>query len=190
MTGTRDLRWPTRVETARIVIRPVDERDLDDLAAVNGDDRVTAYLPYATWRTRDDADAWLARMRGLEAEGRSRQYVVVDRSDDRAIGVFVLFHYEHAARRAEIGYALGRAHWGRGLLRESLPAFVARAFEDLDLVRIEAYADSRNVASHRLLVGSGFTHEGTLRKYALVGNVWADSNVYGLLREEATASSG
>jgi len=176
--------WPVRVETARLVVRPLADHDIDDLVDVIGDDEVTAYLPYVTWRTREDGDAWLARIRALEADDRARQYVFVDRESQRAIGVLVLFQHDPVSRRAEIGYAIGRAHWRRGLMREALPVFIERAFADLELMRIQAFADARNEASHRLLLGLGFSHEGTLRRNVFFKGEWADSRVYGLLRDE------
>jgi RimJ/RimL family protein N-acetyltransferase len=67
------------IHTARLVVRAVAESDLADLLEVNGDDEVTRYLPYATWRNHDDALAWLGRTHwrllslGFIHEGRLRQ---------------------------------------------------------------------------------------------------------------------
>jgi len=74
------------IHTARLVIRAVAGSDLADLLEVNGDDEVTRYLPYATWRDHDDALAWLARMQERCATGTARQYVIERRPDRKVIG--------------------------------------------------------------------------------------------------------
>lgn len=167
----------------RYDVRVVEEGDLPDLLDVHADDAVTAYLPYASWHSLADARAWLARVRDFAATGRSRQFVVVERADGRVLGAVVVFALDVDARRAELGYVLGRRDWGRGVMRDVLPTVIERAFLDLDLRRIEAWIDPRNVASDRLLQRLGFVHEGTLRQRVVLKGVVVDSAVYGLLRD-------
>jgi [ribosomal protein S5]-alanine N-acetyltransferase len=170
--------------TPRLDIRIVEARDLAGLLVVHADEEVTRFLPYDVWRSMDDARAWLARVAAFADDGKSRQFVMIERDGARPVGAIVLFNVDASNRRAELGYVLGRADWGRGLMREALDAFVAHAFDDLELRRIEAFADPRNVASHRLLLATGFAHEGLLRARGMQNGVVVDSNAYGLLREE------
>ncbi len=172
------------IDTERLVLRPLSEADLDDLFAVHGDDDVTHFLPSRTWTSRDDALAWLARHHAMHDERRVRRWVLVDRTDGRRIGDCMLFNFEAPAARAEIGFVLGRADWGRSLMREAAGALIATAFEALALRRIEAFADPQNGASDRLLRALGFVHEGTFRQRVVVKGEVRDSNAYGLLRDE------
>jgi hypothetical protein len=105
------------IGTPRLVVRRVEERDLGGLMDVNGDEAVTRYLPYATWTSSDDASGWLVRMSGLQEAGKARQLVVVDRDDGRVLGAILLFNFDESNRRAEVGYVLAQASWGRGLMR-------------------------------------------------------------------------
>ena len=63
------------------------------------------------------------------------------RSSDKLIGSVTLFHLDFTHRRAEIGYAQGRAYWGQGYMQEALKAVLNHAFEILNLHRIEADVD-------------------------------------------------
>ncbi|GAQ53144.1 putative ribosomal N-acetyltransferase YdaF [Streptomyces acidiscabies] len=63
------------------------------------------------------------------------------------------------------------------------------AFDTLDLNRVQAEADTRNVASARVLEKLGFVREGTLREDCVVNGEVSDSWVYGLLRREWLPSS-
>ena len=175
---------PGPIETPRLAVRLVVESDLPALMAVNSDEAVTALLPYGTWRTAADAQAWLQRMRGLEATGLALQFVVALKSPERAIGTCLLFRFDEGSARAELGYALGRAHWGQGLMHEALSALLGSAFDTMGLRRVEAEVDPSNAPSSRLLRRLGFTREGLLRERWVTKGKVKDVEVYGLLRNE------
>jgi [ribosomal protein S5]-alanine N-acetyltransferase len=174
-------------ETARLTIRRVAQCDLDGLMAVNTDAEVTRFLPYPAWQSFDDAEAWLGRIVALEESGSLRQFVIVERSEARVVGVAVVFRFDASNRRAELGYALGKRDWGRGLMREALVGLLSSLFDDLELNRVEAVVDPRNGASHRLLIGLGFHHEGLLRERSVMKGEVVDSNAYGLLARDFRA---
>lgn len=177
----------TTIATPRLIVRIIREADLPDLFEVNGDDAVTRFLPYATWRTPADGEAWFARMNGLQAKGDCWQFVLEHRELRRAIGTCLLFRHDEKHARAELGYALGRAHWGRGHMQEALGAFVDFVFAELKLARLEAEIDPRNEASARLLRRLGFVPEGWLRQRWQGKGERIDSALYGLLRGEGRA---
>ena len=112
------------------------------------------------------------------------QWGIVRNAEADLIGTCTLAHLDAQNRRAEVGYILGRPHWGHGYAQEALQALVAFAFQDLDLLRLEADVDPRNTASTRSLSRLGFTLEGHLRERWIVGGEISDSVLYGLLRRE------
>jgi RimJ/RimL family protein N-acetyltransferase len=121
-------------------------------------------------------------MQALQAAGSGRQFVVAFRDEGRAIGTVLLFRHDPANARAEVAYVLGRAHWGRGLMREAVHAFCASAFAHAGLHRIEAEARPENGASNRLLAALGFALEGLLRqRWRAQGEGW-DVHHWGLLK--------
>ena len=178
-------------ETERLIVRLVEAGDLDALFVVNRDDETTRFLPYASWRTMADAQAWYARIVNLHDEGKSRQFVVIDRGDDganegaagRVVGAAVIFNVD-AGGRAEVGYVLGRRDHGRGVMREAVDALLTHAFDEMSLRRIEAHVDPRNVPSQRLLLALGFVREGSMRERNVVKGEVVDSDIYGVLARE------
>jgi RimJ/RimL family protein N-acetyltransferase len=94
------LKLANNLESPRLLIRLATEADLPSLLAVNGDDAVTQYLPYASWRGIEDARAWFARMNALQAAGGSLQYVIVEKRAGNAIGTCLLFRHEESSARA------------------------------------------------------------------------------------------
>jgi ribosomal-protein-alanine N-acetyltransferase len=186
--GTPSLE--TAIQAQRLVLRLVRDEDLPPLLEMNGDDAVTRYLPYASWRGMDDAQAWMARAQARLAAGEAWQFVTVLRESGRVIGSCLLFHFDTPSARAEIGYLLGRAHWGAGYMQEAAAALVDYAFGTAGLRRLEAEIDPRNEASAKLLERVGFTKEGHLReRWDTKGEV-SDSGLYGLLRSDWQRRAG
>ena len=172
------------IDTERFVLEPLAEEHLDGLFAVHGDADATRFIPSSTWQTRADAEDWLARNMLMRDEGKARRWAIVEKEDARPIGDCMLFSFDERSARAEIGFVLGRRDWGRGAMREAAGALITTTFDGLELGRIEAFADPRNVASDRVLRRLGFVHEGLLRQRSTIKGQVCDSNVYGLLRNE------
>lgn len=173
-----------KIETNRLTIRLVEESDLPSLFAVNADDAVTRYLPYESWKSVADGEAWFSRAAARLAAGEAGQFVIVHRESRRVVGTCLLFRFEQSSARAEVGYVLAREYWGAGYMLEAMKAFVVFAFEQLGMRRLEAEIDPRNVSSARLLERLGFVREGLLRqRWAMKGEV-TDSGFYGLLHED------
>lgn len=100
------------------------------------------------------------------------------------LGTCTLFNVDLAHRRAEVGFALHRDAWGRGLATDALGALIEFSFQALDLHRLEADVDPKNERSLRVLERLGFQREGYLReRWHHLGEVH-DGIFLGLLRRE------
>ncbi|HYD79017.1 MAG TPA: GNAT family N-acetyltransferase [Paucimonas sp.] len=183
-----DRRIPTRFDPAdtslvlrtdRLRLRPIGEHDANALFAIFSDPEVMRFWSTPPWT--DPAQA-LESIRSTRAdyENGSALRLGVEQAD-RLIGTCTLFAISHGNRRAEIGYALARRHWGKGYMHEALAAFVGHAFGALGLHRLEADIDPRNTASARALERLGFIKEGHLRERWIVAGEVSDSALYGLL---------
>ena len=84
---------------------------------------------------------------------------------------------------AEIGYWLGEAYWGRGIMTEALRAVTAFAFQAHGLVRLYAGVFEWNLGSMRVLEKAGYVREGVLRKSAIKDGRIIDQVLYAVTRE-------
>ncbi len=178
---------PPPIVTPRLLLRLATPADLQALMAVNGDDAVTEFLPYDSWRGLDDAQAWLQRTETQRATGTTLQFVVVHHAGTDpplVIGTCLLFRFDEGSARCELGYVLGRAFWGQGLMREALVALIDTAFGSLGLRRLEAEVAPANAASAGLLQRLGFVREGLARQRWVSKGAARDVISFGLLRDE------
>jgi RimJ/RimL family protein N-acetyltransferase len=124
--------------------------------------------------TEKDADAWLAL--GRAQPGRPVWAIEVDGEAAGCIGLEPLA--DIYARTARIGYWLGEACWGRGLMTAVVRRVSALALGELGFLRLEAPVMAWNPASMRVLDKCGFVREATLEKSVFKDGEVIDSVLY------------
>ena len=178
------MAYSKTLETARLTLRPPRRGDEADLYAIHADPEVMRYFSEPPWtdpaRAVRQIDEDALRFDNQE----SYRFAIILNATGRQVGNCTLYALHPKNRRAEIGYALARAHWGHGYMHEALQALLAFGFTDLDLHRVEADIDPRNAASAAALTRLGFTQEGLLRERWIVAGEVSDSALYGLLRRD------
>jgi RimJ/RimL family protein N-acetyltransferase len=85
---------------------------------------------------------------------------------------------------AEVGYWLGEALWGRGIVTEALRAITEYGIGTLGLTRIFALPFAHNTASCRVLEKAGYVLEGRLRRSAIKNGVIVDQCQYAFVAPE------
>ena len=144
-----------RIETERLLLRPILEADLDVIVTGIGDFAVSGMLarvPYPY--RRSDAESFLAATR--EAAGQNIALAIAD--DSGVVGGLGLTGIRS---EREFGYWLAKPAWGKGYATESGRAFLALLFGEigLDIVRSGVFFD--NPASLRVQEKLGFQRIGT-----------------------------
>ncbi|MEU5431798.1 GNAT family protein [Streptomyces sp. NPDC020719] len=172
------------LHTARLRLRAFEDADANDLFALHSDAYVLRCWDAPPWSDRVRAEAFVAACRQMAQEGTGARLAVDRVSDGAFIGWCGLNRWNPDYRSASLGYCFGDAAWGHGYATEAARALLRWAFDTLDLNRVQAETDTRNVASARVLEKLGFVREGTLRQDCVVNGDVSDSWVYGLLRRE------
>lgn len=172
------------ITTPRVVLRWISENDIDGLYDVFSDPQVMRYWSTAPLPNREAAAAMQREIADGNLRDTMMKWGLALRESNHIIGTTTLFNLNLDNGRAEIGYAMGRAYWGKGYMHEALQALLSHAFEVLELRRLEADVDPRNAASIRTLERLGFQREGFLRERWHVNGEIQDALFYGLLRHE------
>lgn len=172
---------------SRIRLRRLGEGDIGALFEVFSHPQVMRYWSRPPYESEDDARILLESIERGAHDGRLLQWGIARLQDDRVIGTCTLAGICHENGRAEVGFALGRPHWGQRYANEALTVALDHAFGTLRLHRIEADVDPRNTPSLRTLERLGFVREGYLRQRWAVGGERQDSVLLGLLASDWAA---
>jgi RimJ/RimL family protein N-acetyltransferase len=186
MTNFADL----HLSTPRLHLRPIGPADAQALYGIFSDPVVMRYWSTPPWASIEFAHEWIARDMQTMAAGEHLRLGIVERAGGALLGSCSLFHLAPTCRRAEVGYGLAQAAWGKGYVQEAVGALLRHGFAAMDLNRVEADIDPRNTASARSLERLGFRREGLLRERWIVAGEVSDSALYGLLRADWQARQG
>lgn len=180
-----DILLPTpTLHTARLLLRPFTEADTDAIFALLSNPRVLRYWDAPPWKTRAQAERFIARCKQSQEDGSRVPLAIVRKLDSMFIGWCSLQNVDATYRSALLGYCLDEPSWGQGFATEAASALLDWAYKNMNLIRVQSEADTRNAASDRVLQKLGFMREGTLRENCIVDGEVSDSWIYGLLKRE------
>lgn len=170
-----------RIECGPCIIRSWESGDVGSLSHHASSPAIWANVrdrfphPY----TLTDAEAWVALARSREPE---RDFAIdVDGVAVGGIGLMLQTDVQRVS--AEIGFWLGEAYWGRGIVTAAIRALSSRAFGMYGLTRIFAVVFAGNTGSQRALEKAGYVQEGLLRRSAIKQGTIRDEHLYALLRD-------
>jgi len=132
--------------------------------------------------TLADAEAFLVRAASMVPV----TYFAIAVDEAAVGGIGYTLHDDVERVSAEIGYWLGTAFWGRGIMTSALAAVTAHAFgKHPELRRIYAVPFGGNGASLRVLEKAGYRLEGRMRQSAIKDGTVIDQLLYATIRDEA-----
>ena len=150
-------------ETERLILRPWEESDAEDLFEYAKDPRIG---PVTGWPVHTSVEESREIIRTvLSAPGT---WAVCLKEDGRAIGSIGLETGEASnislpENEGEIGYWIGVPFWGRGLIPEAVKELIRYGFADLRLETLWCGYFDGNEKSKRVTEKCGFTYHHTNR---------------------------
>ena len=106
-------------------------------------------------------------------------------------GIGLDFGTDVARRTAEIGYWLGAAYRGRGIMTAVVRAFVQWAFDTFEQIgRVEAGVFGWNGGSQAVLRKAGFVREGVHRAACWKAGRFVDMVIFAVVREGVRGDGG
>jgi RimJ/RimL family protein N-acetyltransferase len=161
-------------------LRPLADGDVGAIFELFGDPEVVRFTSIRCLASEVEARDFIAGIRDGFLSGTLYQWGI--ELEGEVVGTCTLAGIDRQHRRAELGFAVLRRWWGRGIASRVLPPVIELAFERLGLRRLEADADPRNEASLRVLERLGFRREGLLRERYFQEGEAQNAVVFGLLR--------
>ncbi|MBQ8236707.1 MAG: GNAT family N-acetyltransferase [Oscillospiraceae bacterium] len=175
-----------RIETARLILRPFIMADATAMYENwASDPAVTQYL---TWPPHSSVEVtrmvlgdWIEKYRNPDWYNWA---ITLNDGKDTPIGNISAVACAETTGSVEIGYCLGRAWWGSGIMTEALRAVIGFFIGQVGVNRVEARHDTQNPASGKVMQKAGMTFEGILRQAAKNNRGVIDIGVHSILASE------
>jgi RimJ/RimL family protein N-acetyltransferase len=153
-------RFPSEVQTARLIGRRPEVRSVRGLDAIYGDPAIPEEMYPMRFRTPGRAAAVGAGMVAHWQEHGFGPWLAVERETGALVGrVGLMTTAAGGAEAVEVGWFIARERWGRGYATELAAVAVEHAFaaDGLDLDELVSFTLPTNTASLAVMGKLGFT---------------------------------
>lgn len=174
------------IETDRLLLRQVQPGDLDAVYAYQSLPEVARYCMWEP-RTREQVAERMSRWIAMDGQGQDSEgitYAITLKSDNSMIGDAGLMFRDREARQAELGYVLHPDYFGQGYTSEAVAAVMQIGFEKLNMHRLFARCDARNIGSWKVMEKLGMKREAHFKEHAIFKGGWDDEFYYGILEDD------
>ncbi len=148
-----------RLETERLIIRPLTNKDAYDVFInINNDKQVLDYFgaPYYENFNSSSIDS-LVR---LSNDPVAYCWGIEIKEINECVGIFLQQSRNDYIGSIEIGYAIGSRYWNQGYITEAVKAVTDYLFKSVNYHKITAGYVLENLASKRVLEKCGMSYEG------------------------------
>lgn len=169
-----------RLHTERLIMREWRATDVDAFASILGDPQVMRFL---TGEPLNRADAWrfMATSAGHWQLRGYGTWVLERRSDGAVLGRVGLINPE-GWPAMEVGWTLGRQHWGQGYATEAAIASLSYGFQTQAVDQLISLIDPENTASEAVARRVGET-KGPPHELVFMGKTHR-CNIWSITRDE------
>jgi len=170
------------IQTERLVLRDFNEKDLAGFYNYRTDKKLCRFQDFSLASQKELYDFYTDQL-GVKIGATEWKQLAIASHDGLLMGDCAIKRNEYESRIAEIGITLDWPYHGAGYAKEAISGLVSYAFDKLELHKIVAVVDIRNIASRRLFESLSFTLEGRFRKHYWdkIDNEWFDELHFGLL---------
>lgn len=148
-----------KLETDRLILRPFNQNDLDDLFEYASVDGVGERAGWFHHKSKEESQSILDMF-----IKKDKDFAVCLKENNKVIGSIGVEKYSAENtlseffdyRGREIGYVLSKDYWGRGLIPEALKAVITYLFNECDLDFLTCAYYNFNLQSKKVQEKCGF----------------------------------
>lgn len=166
-----------RIETPRLILRKFTEDDIDDMLPLYSDTETNTFLPWFPIVTREEMRGYLHKNIFPQYErDTAYSYAVELKAERRVIGYV---HVDGIGESNDMGYALRKEFWHRGIMTEACAAVI-------DVLRragfpfVTATHDVNNPNSGKVMRKTGMTYRYSYRERWQPKDIWVVFRMYEL----------
>ncbi len=162
------------IETSRLILRKMTLGDARDVFDYGRMPDVSRFCVWETHASEDDARAFIKSAIDKYENNEPSDWGIFLKSENRLVGAIGMVNVSIANHRCEVGYAISKNHWGKGITTEALKAIIGYLFNDLGFHRIEARCFHENIGSYRVMEKAGMKNEGlAVDQMYVKGQYWS-----------------
>lgn len=144
------------LETERLILRPLEASDAEDIFLHRSDDIVNTYLENFRHASIDDSRAFIRRVQSEITEGKTIMWVLSRKGNAKFMGTICFWNISKEESKAETGYILASPFHRMGYMHEALVKIIDYGFNAIKLKTIDAYTHEHNSNSIELLLRNNF----------------------------------
>ncbi len=177
---------PLPFETARLILRPFQQDDLESFIAYRSDPLVARYQGWDAPYPREKAIGFVEAMKNKKPgrPGDWYQIIVALKFNHEVIGDVAFRILSEDILQAEIAFTIVRSFWGQGYAAEAASRLLDYLFAELHLHRVRAICDIENLASAHVLERLGMRLEGNFVENVWYKGNWGSEFLYAILDRE------
>ena len=169
------------LETSRILLQPLQEKDIEYFSPLVKDKKMWAYFS-KDLSIQNELESWIGEALTGRLLGNRIPFTIIDKKTNKICGSTSHGKISFYDKRLEIGWSwLGKEFMGTGINRNAKFALLRYAFETMKFERVEIATDNLNERANAALEKIGAIKEGVLRSRKLVHSGRRDSAYYSIL---------
>ena len=113
------------LETERLLLRRINDGDLNDIYQYASNEKVTQYVLWETHESLEDTkDFYRTYVQANLENDHGADWAIIRKEDGTFLGSIGLMNPDFDTNTVEVGYVLGENHWGKGYMSEALDRIV------------------------------------------------------------------
>lgn len=157
----------TRLQTERLIIRPISMNDITSRFAYASDKEHVKYMVHMPDETMKDSEDFIILCTKEWEKPLPRFYEFAVILQGKHIGGVSIYGTNEQFTEGEIGWLLHRDYCGKGYATEAVKALVVFCNDVLHLSKLVADCDNRNIASMKVMnnIGMSLEYQNIPRQY-------------------------
>jgi ribosomal-protein-alanine N-acetyltransferase len=142
--------------TQRLILDHLEDKDAEFILALRSDPIVNEFLDRDPMKTLEEAMAFIEKIKKGYFSGETYYWVIRQEKHGPLIGTVCLWNFSPCKSIAELGYEMRPSFQGKGFMNETVSEVIRFAFEELELKKLLAFTNKKNIRSSRLLIANNF----------------------------------
>jgi len=172
-----NVKKPISIKTKRLILRPIVLSDLEIIQSYSLDDEWNRFLDF---HTKESVKEFVEKAVNSSWSDNARFMISLKNQIIGSVGLYI----NQKEKRAEIGYSLSKKFWGKGIIPEAVHEVFRYGFEEIELEKIFAQTDLRNLPSQSVMKKMNMVQEGIFRKHVISKNIRCDMVYTSILKKE------